>query len=104
MNISIVFDNECKHIYLFVGDPEAENVSVFSHFSSDWPGSGHDIIGVSNYPVDVADCMTIGLVMGRLTVKFKWPPVSQQWGWWANGAADSGFGGLMGWPTVGLMG
>ena len=89
--------------------------SVFSHFSSDWPGSGHDIIGVSNGPADAANCMTIGIVMGWTTVKFKWPPVGRQWGWWAKGAADSGFGGLMGQltgqvemttsqPTVGLVG
>ena len=89
--------------------------SVFSHFSGDWPGSGRDIIGIGNSPADVADRMTIGLVMGRPTVKFKWPPVGRQWGWWANGAAnmasssnnqsaDSGIGGLMGQPTVGLMG
>ena len=107
------------------GDPlmvrECLLLSVFSHFSGDWPGSGCDIIGISNGPVDAADCMTIGLVMGWLTVKFKWPPVGRQWGWWANGAADmarssnnqlanrasssnyqladSGIDGLMGWPT-----
>ena len=69
---------------------------TFTHY---WPGSRCDIIGVSNGPADAADRMTIGLVMGQPTVKFKWPPVSWQWGWWANGAADSGFGGLMGQPT-----
>ena len=75
----------------------------FSHssvtFTGYWPGSGHDIIGISNGSVDVANRMTIRLVMGWPTVKFKWPPVGRQWGWWANGAADSGFGGLMGRPT-----
>ena len=54
--------------------------SVFSHFSSDWPGSGRDIIGISSSPADVANGMTIGLVMGQPTVKFKWPPVGWQWG------------------------
>ena len=74
-------------------------ISVFSHFYHGWPVSGCVIIGISNSSVDVANHMEIGLVMGQQTVKFKWPPVSQQWGWWANGAADSRFGGLMGWPT-----
>ena len=85
-------------------------VSVFSHFYRGWPVSRHDIIGISNGSVDAADHMTIGLVMGWLTVKFMWPPVGWQWGWWANGSANrasssnyqsanSGIGELMGWPT-----
>ena len=79
-------------------------------FTCYWPGSRCDIIGISNGPADAANRMTIGLVMGWPTVKFKWPPVGQQWGWWANELADraswsdhqladSGVGGLMGWPT-----
>ena len=47
-----------------------------------------DMIGISNGPADVANHMTIGLVMGWLTGKFKYPPVGQQWGWRANGVAD----------------
>ena len=43
-------------------------LSVFSHFSGDWPVSGRDIIGVSNGPADPAAHITIMLVTGRPTV------------------------------------